>query len=133
VATDRTLRRAPASGAVYEVDVKAEPPVDELGACKADVRRGASRERGCMVLLPEPASPCRSRSVVRGALPVYELRWTRCTITVSAPGHGRRRSGQRRERKQRRVRGRVVMHMPAVSSATDLLPDSEVDEVSEVQ
>ncbi|KAJ7841604.1 hypothetical protein B0H14DRAFT_3694018 [Mycena olivaceomarginata] len=26
------------------------------------------------------------------------------------------------ERKQRRVRGRVVMHMPAVSSATDLLP-----------
>ncbi|KAJ7755407.1 hypothetical protein B0H14DRAFT_2978372 [Mycena olivaceomarginata] len=91
-------------GAVYEVDVKAELPVDGLGAGKADVRRGASRERGCMDLLPEPGSPCRGRSVVHGALPVYELRWTRW------------------ERKQRRVRGRVVMHMPAVSSATDLLP-----------
>jgi hypothetical protein len=106
VATDRTLRRAPASGVVYEIDVKAKLPVDELGACKADVRRGVSRERGCMDLLPEPASPCRSRSVVRGAPPVYELRWTRCTMTTSAPGHGRRRSGQRRERNQRRVRGR---------------------------
>jgi hypothetical protein len=75
-----------------------------------------------MDLLPEPASPCRRRSVVGGALPVYELWWTRCMMTMSTPGHGRRCSGQRRERKQRRVRGRVVMHMPAVSSETDLLP-----------
>ncbi|KAJ7714037.1 hypothetical protein B0H14DRAFT_3015468, partial [Mycena olivaceomarginata] len=105
---DRTLRRALASGVVYEVDVKAELPVDELRACKAVVRRGASRERGCMDLLPEPASPCRSRSVVRGALLVYELWWTRCTMTMSAQGHGRRRSGQRGTQTAARGRGERV-------------------------